>query len=114
MVNSSQGGGSKDTWVLSPPRQASEPEGTGKVYAVVGAKGGVGATTVVTHMALDVARTVASLTVCLVDLDLEKGDVPGHVEVRHRLGISDLAKVADDLLNKIAEIDKIFWETKQA
>ena len=26
VVNSSQGGGSKDTWVLSPPRQANEPE----------------------------------------------------------------------------------------
>ena len=26
VVNSSQGGGSKDTWVLSPPRQATEPE----------------------------------------------------------------------------------------
>jgi uncharacterized circularly permuted ATP-grasp superfamily protein len=25
VVNSSQGGGSKDTWVLSPPRQAAEP-----------------------------------------------------------------------------------------
>ena len=24
------------------------------------------------------------------------------------------SKVADDLLSKIAEIDKIFWETKQA
>jgi hypothetical protein len=26
VVNSSQGGGSKDTWVLSPPRQSTEPE----------------------------------------------------------------------------------------
>jgi uncharacterized circularly permuted ATP-grasp superfamily protein len=26
VVNSSQGGGSKDTWVISPPRPASEPE----------------------------------------------------------------------------------------
>jgi uncharacterized circularly permuted ATP-grasp superfamily protein len=26
VVNSSQGGGSKDTWVISPPRQAAEPE----------------------------------------------------------------------------------------
>lgn len=71
--------------------------GRGRLIGVAGSKGGVGTTTVVTHMALDVARTVASLSVCLVDLDLEKGDVPGHVEVRHRLGISDLAKVADDL-----------------
>ncbi|HEY4630195.1 MAG TPA: circularly permuted type 2 ATP-grasp protein, partial [Blastococcus sp.] len=26
VVNSSQGGGSKDTWVISPPRQVDEPE----------------------------------------------------------------------------------------
>ena len=26
VVNSSQGGGSKDTWVLSPPRQATDVE----------------------------------------------------------------------------------------
>ncbi len=71
--------------------------GRGRLIGIAGAKGGVGTTTVVTHTALDVARTVASVSVCLVDLDLEKGDVPGHVEVRHRLGISDLAKVADDL-----------------
>ncbi|GAB4070216.1 hypothetical protein GCM10028777_34770 [Angustibacter speluncae] len=71
--------------------------GRGRLIGVAGSKGGVGTTTVVTHMALDVARTVASVSVCLVDLDLEKGDVPGHVEVRHRLGISDLAKVAEDL-----------------
>lgn len=71
--------------------------GRGRLVGVAGCKGGVGTTTVVTHMALDVARTVASTTVCLVDLDLEKGDVPGHIELRHRLGISDLAKVADDL-----------------
>lgn len=71
--------------------------GRGRLVGVAGAKGGVGTTTVVTHLALDIARSVPDLGVCLVDLDLEKGDVPGHVEVRHRLGISDLAKVAEDL-----------------
>lgn len=71
--------------------------GRAKVVLVAGAKGGVGTTTVVTHLALDVARTVPSLEVCLVDLDLEKGDITGIVEVRHRIGIADLAKVADDL-----------------
>ena len=74
-----------------------EDDGRARMVGVAGSKGGVGVTTVVTHLALDVARTVPSLQVCLVDLDLEKGDVPGHIEVRHRLGISDLAKVADDL-----------------
>lgn len=74
-----------------------DDSGRGRLVGIAGAKGGVGATTVATHLALDVARTIPSLRVCLVDLDLEKGDVPGYLEVRHRLGISDLAKVADDL-----------------
>ena len=76
---------------------AADDSGRGRLVGFAGSKGGVGTTTVVTHLALDIARTVPGTTVCLVDLDLEKGDVPGHVEVRHRLGISDLAKVAEDL-----------------
>ena len=33
VVNSSQGGGSKDTWVLSPPRQADRAGGAGPDHA---------------------------------------------------------------------------------
>jgi pilus assembly protein CpaE len=40
---------------------------------------------------------VSQLDVCLIDLDLEKGDVPSLIEVRHRIGLADLAKVSDDL-----------------
>ncbi len=80
-----------------PAGFAYEDSGRGRVVVVGGAKGGVGVTTIATHLSLDVARSVTSLRICLVDLDLEKGDVPGLVEVRHRIGISDLAKVADDL-----------------
>lgn len=69
----------------------------GRTVGIAGAKGGVGATTVACHLALDIARSVPWARVCLVDLDLEKGDVPGIIDVRHRAGVSDLAKVADDL-----------------
>ena len=80
-----------------PTGGGGDEDGRAKVVLLSGAKGGVGTTTVATHLALDVARTVASLDVCLIDLDLEKGDVPGLLEVRHRIGVADLAKVADDL-----------------
>jgi pilus assembly protein CpaE len=69
----------------------------GRTVGIAGAKGGVGVTTIACHLALDVARSVPWARVCLVDLDLEKGDVPGIIDVRHRVGVSDLAKVADDL-----------------
>jgi pilus assembly protein CpaE len=71
--------------------------GRGRVITFVGAKGGVGTTTVATHSALDVVRTVPGHKVCLLDLDLEKGDVAGILEVRHRASIADVAKVSEDL-----------------
>ncbi|MFC3689742.1 AAA family ATPase [Aquipuribacter hungaricus] len=76
---------------------SAEDTGAGRVVAFAGAKGGVGVTTLATHLAMDVVRTVDDVSVCLVDLDLEKGDVTGILELRHRLGVADLAKVADDL-----------------
>lgn len=85
--------------ITAGPTTTSSGPGAGRarIVGLAGSKGGVGVTTLVTHIALDIARTVPSLDVCLIDLDLEKGDVPGLVEVRHRIGVADLAKVADDL-----------------
>ncbi len=71
--------------------------GRARVITFVGAKGGVGTTTIATHIALDVVRTVPGHKVCLLDLDLEKGDVAGILEVRHRASIADVAKVSEDL-----------------
>jgi len=67
------------------------------VLALSGAKGGVGVTTVATHLAWDVRRELPDRKVLLVDLDLEKGDVSSVLEARHRTSVADLAKVADDL-----------------
>lgn len=71
--------------------------GRARVISFVGAKGGVGTTTIATHIALDVVRTVPAHKVCLLDLDLEKGDVAGILEVRNRASIADVAKVSEDL-----------------
>lgn len=71
--------------------------GRARVATLVGAKGGVGVTMIATHLALDVVRSVPSHRVCLVDLDLEKGDVAALIEVRHRASIADVAKVSADL-----------------
>ncbi|MGN8246583.1 AAA family ATPase [Cellulomonas soli] len=71
--------------------------GRATVVAVSGSKGGVGTTTLVTHLAWDVRRELPSHKVLVVDLDLEKGDVSSYLEARHRTSIADLAKVAQDL-----------------
>lgn len=67
------------------------------VLAVTGSKGGVGTTTVVTHLAWDVRREIPDHRVLVIDLDLEKGDVSSLIEARHRVSVADVAKVADDL-----------------
>lgn len=69
----------------------------GRVTVFAGAKGGVGTTTIATHMAIDLHRKVKGTKVCLVDLDLQAGDVSGILEARQRVSIADVAKVAEDL-----------------
>jgi pilus assembly protein CpaE len=87
--------------------RSGENGARGRVVAFTGAKGGVGTTTVATHVALDAvqsrqsgqqdtAQQPAGRRVCLLDLDLEKGDVTGLLELRHRASIADVAKVSQD------------------
>ena len=90
-------------WVASMRRHLSS-EGAdasmssrGRLVAVAGSKGGVGCTTIAVHLAHHAVSTVAGRSVCLVDLDLDNGDVGDFLGITHRLDVSDLAKVADDL-----------------
>lgn len=83
--------------MVSAQHHPGEVTGTARVVAVAGAKGGTGVTTVATHLALDLARRERGRRTCLVDLDLEKGDVAAVIDVRHRASVADVAKVADDL-----------------
>lgn len=69
----------------------------GRVTLFSGAKGGVGTTTIATHMAIDLRRRIPGARVCLVDLDLQAGDVAGILEARQRVSIADVAKVSEDL-----------------
>lgn len=83
--------------LTTPSDQLSHDTGRGRVFVVAGAKGGVGTSTVAAHLAHHYVRAVPGKSVCLVDLDVEKGDLGNLLGVTHRLDISDLAKVADDL-----------------
>ncbi|MBB6120638.1 AAA family ATPase [Nocardiopsis algeriensis] len=67
----------------------------GRVLTVSGAKGGVGATTCAVHLAL--AAAAAERVVCLVDLDLQTGDLPAFLNLRHRRSIGDLADAGDEI-----------------
>ncbi len=83
--------------MASPVTQDGAGHGRARVVTLVGAKGGVGTTTIAAHIAFDLVRSAPGQRVCLVDLDLEKGDVAALIEVRHRASIADVAKVSDDL-----------------
>ena len=73
------------------------PGARGTMIAVSGSKGGVGTTTVALHTALLAARSRRDRRVCIVDLDLQGGDVGHLLDVSHRRSVVDLVEVADDL-----------------
>ncbi|GLU47768.1 AAA family ATPase [Nocardiopsis ansamitocini] len=67
----------------------------GQIITLTGAKGGVGTTTTAIQLSRIAAK--AGRTVCLVDLDLQSGDVPGYYDLKHRRSIVDLVEAADDI-----------------
>lgn len=69
----------------------------GKVVVVAGAKGGVGTSTVALHLALAAVSARPDRTVCLVDLDLQAGDLRALLDLPSRRSIVDLVDVADEL-----------------
>src|SRR5207247_1170167 len=81
---------------LDGGQSAGPPPGTpGTMLALCGAKGGTGTTTLAVHLAVTIAATRQS--VCLVDLDLQKGDISSYLDVQHRRSIGDLIAAADEL-----------------
>ncbi len=67
----------------------------GSIITFTGAKGGVGTTTSVIHLSRLAAK--AGRRVCLVDLDLQMGDIPGYFDLKHRRSIVDLVEAAEDI-----------------
>jgi pilus assembly protein CpaE len=82
--------------VIGGEREATSGP-VGQLIVIAGSKGGVGTTTIATHLALASASNDPTRRVCLVDLDVAKGDVPLYLDVEHRRSILDLAPVAHDL-----------------
>jgi len=76
---------------------AEHPTGgpRGTVVALAGAKGGTGTTLLTVQLAM--AAVAARRTICLIDLDLQTGDVPSYLDLTHRRGIIDLVGVSDDI-----------------
>lgn len=83
-------------------------EGVSTIVAVVGSKGGVGTTSIALHLARHSQSQVRR--VCLVDLDLSKGDVSLYANIEPRRDISDLVQLGEGLsiqaIEDVVFIDK--------
>jgi pilus assembly protein CpaE len=69
----------------------------GQLIAVAGAKGGVGTTTVALQLALAAIRAAPGRPVCVVDFDLQKGDLRAYLDLPHRRSVVDLVEVAAEI-----------------
>ncbi|WP_052668990.1 AAA family ATPase [Nitriliruptor alkaliphilus] len=72
----------------------------GSLLVLAGSKGGVGTTTLSVLLSQHLAATEPSRSVCLVDLDLQTGDVRAMLDLNHRRSITDLVAVADELTTR--------------
>jgi pilus assembly protein CpaE len=74
--------------------------GFGELVCVAGAKGGVGATVVSVLLARHLATARPDASVCLVDLDVQTGDVRSLLDITHRRSVLDLVAVVDELTTR--------------
>ncbi len=71
--------------------------GLGMLVVLAGAKGGVGTTTLAVHLALAAATFSSQRHACLVDLDLQSGDVRSLLDLPRLRDFSKLAEAGDRL-----------------
>lgn len=76
----------------------------GQVLTLVGGKGGVGTTTVAVHLVTALQQFLpAGARICLVDLDLAKGDLPSLLAVSPRRDLSDLVGLGTALSTQVVQ-----------
>lgn len=76
---------------VSAQTEREAPSNLAPMIAVVGATGGCGATTVLTHLAQSLAHAnTGHRGVCLIDLDLQGGDVAAYLGANPKVTIDEL------------------------
>ncbi len=85
-------------------QQAAEVK-QGQLITVMKSIGGVGATTVATHLASELAMQSTGRGVCVIDLDLQFGDAASYLGLSNQLSIADLlvagSRIDSDLLRSV-------------
>jgi pilus assembly protein CpaE len=64
----------------------------GKIYNVIGSKGGVGTTTVAVNLAVSLAELKSVQSVALIDMNLLFGDIPLFLEIEPKYNWSEITK----------------------
>ena len=77
-------------------RQEESESARARMVCVAGSKGGVGTTTVALHLAMQ-AAAVPKRSVCLVDFDLQTGDIRLQLDIDPRRTVTDLVEVSGEL-----------------
>lgn len=80
---------------FDPARTGVMPTQMGAMVALCGAKGGTGTTTLTVQLAM--AAVASKQRVCIVDMDLQKGDISSYLDITHRRSIADLVVTASEL-----------------
>ena len=70
-----------ESFVTRHNGQAAARTKFGDIVHVMGAKGGVGATTVAVNLAMALAKKVSRLAIALVDMNMLFGDLPLLLEI---------------------------------
>ena len=68
------------------------PEKAGKVISLIGAKGGVGTSTVAANLAISLKHAHKRKSVALVDLNPQEGDLPLFLDLPPMQGLTDLSQ----------------------
>lgn len=95
--------------VRSAAASQVDEEERGRVVAVVGAKGGVGTTTLAVHLAAELA---AIHRVLLIDLDLGMGDAAPMMDLQSRDSLGELLSRADRLDERVLTAAVVVHKSK--
>jgi pilus assembly protein CpaE len=69
------------------------------VVAVASPTGGAGATTVITHLGSALAKAAPSKSCCIIDLDVQFGDVANYYGLKAKTSVVDLIEAGDRMDN---------------
>ena len=76
-------------------QQSAIPNDLAPVVALASPTGGAGATSIITHLGHAITLAAPDMTCCVIDLDIQFGDVANYYGLKTRVSIADLLEAGD-------------------